>query len=181
MVLILTRTFPTVKKTPPIFPLPPPFPLPENLRVYLAENFHRLLRNAQNGDSRAMDEFLTALRPHLELVARNYADQSRVDESTSDLVQEAWLRAWRKLATFAGGEGDAETQATLPGGVLARPLSSSKSTVDGQQAAGGTYGCTVLPPAGFFAVSVRQPSALQQGRPRRGVRRHAASSGLGLD
>jgi RNA polymerase sigma factor (sigma-70 family) len=73
--------------------------------------FHDLLRRAQAGDRPALDHVLALLRPHLEQLARRYADPARGRASASDLVQEAWLRAWQKLEQFQGGADDAETLA----------------------------------------------------------------------
>lgn len=72
-----------------------------------------LIRMAQGGDQQAMERVLELLRPHLAVLARQYADPERAAESVSDLVQEAELRAWRGLAEFKGGKNDAETFATL--------------------------------------------------------------------
>jgi RNA polymerase sigma-70 factor (ECF subfamily) len=76
-----------------------------------ADGFHDLLRAAQATDSQALERLLTLIRPHLEQVARGYADPTRPDASTSDLVQEAWLRAWQKLDQFQGAEADDDTLA----------------------------------------------------------------------
>ena len=56
-----------------------------------------------------MDEVLETLRPHLARLARPYADAAHPAESTSDLLQESCLRAWRKIGTFEGGENDEHT------------------------------------------------------------------------
>lgn len=77
--------------------------------------FHDLLLRAQAGDRAAMDRILSILRPHMERLARSYADPRHPDESASDLVQEAELRAWQKLELFQGGPNDAETEAKLRG------------------------------------------------------------------
>ncbi len=56
-----------------------------------------------------MDRLLAILRPKLEKLARGYADPARAAESTEDVVQEAWLRAWQRLDQFKGGESGRET------------------------------------------------------------------------
>lgn len=73
------------------------------------EGFNDLLRKAQAGDRPAMDRVLSILQPHLDPLARSYADPSRPAQSTSDLLQESCLRAWEKLGDFRGGENDEET------------------------------------------------------------------------
>ncbi len=74
-----------------------------------SEDFDSLIRQAQGGDRKAMENLLEEIRPYLEKVARGYADPSRASRSTSDLVQEAELRAWEKLDQFQGGEEAEET------------------------------------------------------------------------
>ena len=71
--------------------------------------FHDLVHRAQGGDRKAMDQVLAILRPHLEILARPFADPSRPAESASDLLQESCLRAWQRLDTFEGGKDDDET------------------------------------------------------------------------
>lgn len=71
--------------------------------------FQDLVERAQAGDRKAMDEVLSILRPHLEALARSYAEPTRPAQSTADLLQEACLRAWRKLDRFDTGEDDEET------------------------------------------------------------------------
>ena len=71
--------------------------------------FHDLVRQAQGGDRGAMDQVLAILRPHLERLARPYADPARPAASTSDLLQESCLRAWEKIGAFEGGQHDEET------------------------------------------------------------------------
>lgn len=51
-----------------------------------------------------MDRLLTELRPWLEDVAARYGRQLGADASSRDLVQEASLQAWLKLAQFRGHE-----------------------------------------------------------------------------
>lgn len=64
-----------------------------------------------------MGILLEFVRPYMENVARGYADPLRADESTSDLVQEAWVRAWQKLDQFEGGRSEEETAAMFHGWV----------------------------------------------------------------
>ncbi len=75
------------------------------------EGFGALIRRAQEGDSRSLEELLVSMRPYLAKVAGGFADSSRASGSASDLIQEAELRAWRGLGRFRGGSGDVETQA----------------------------------------------------------------------
>lgn len=75
------------------------------------DGFQDLVSRAQAGDRQAMDQLLAVIRPWLEQLARGYADPRRPDESTSDLAQEAWLRAWQKLDQFRGGGDDEQTRA----------------------------------------------------------------------
>lgn len=58
-----------------------------------------------------MDDVLSYLRPHLEYLARPYANPQRPAESTSDLVQESCLRAWQRIGVFELAENDEETLA----------------------------------------------------------------------
>ena len=60
------------------------------------------LRAARAGDRAAMDRLLTDLHPWLEHVAARYGEQFGADASGRDLVQEASLQAWLKLAQFRG-------------------------------------------------------------------------------
>jgi len=70
--------------------------------------FQELLARARGGDGAATDELLALIRPWLEQMARSDGRRLGPDESVSDLVQEAWLRAWQKLDQFQGaGEEDA--------------------------------------------------------------------------
>jgi RNA polymerase sigma-70 factor (ECF subfamily) len=73
-----------------------------------ATGFRDLVRRAQAGDPAAVERLLAVIRPHLESRAARCADPARAAESTSDLVQEAWLRAWRKLDRFRGLADDDE-------------------------------------------------------------------------
>ncbi|MCZ6691772.1 MAG: RNA polymerase sigma factor [Planctomycetota bacterium] len=73
------------------------------------EGFQNLVQRAKDGDKKAMDEVLEMLRPQLERMARPYANSARPIESTADLLQEACLRAWRKIGLFQCADNDEET------------------------------------------------------------------------
>jgi RNA polymerase sigma factor (sigma-70 family) len=75
------------------------------------EGFDSLIRRAQDGDPRAVEELLASVRPYLAKVAGGFADASRASASASDLLQEAELRAWQRLGQFQGGSADEETHA----------------------------------------------------------------------
>jgi RNA polymerase sigma factor (sigma-70 family) len=64
------------------------------------------LRAARAGDRAAMDRLLTELRPWLNAVAARYGEQLGADASGRDLVQDASLQAWLKLAQFRGHDDD---------------------------------------------------------------------------
>jgi RNA polymerase sigma factor (sigma-70 family) len=66
---------------------------------------------AQQGDRQAMDRLLAVLRPRLEKLARRYVEPGSGQASTADLVQEAALRLWQRLAQFQGGPDDRQTLA----------------------------------------------------------------------
>jgi len=80
-----------------------------------SDGFRELVSRAQAGDKHALRDLLEALRPYMEHVAQGYADPARGAESTADLVQESWMRAWEKLSQFRAGESDEETRAMLHG------------------------------------------------------------------
>src|SRR5271165_2323644 len=73
--------------------------------------FHDLLARARSGDRAATDELLALIHPWLEQIARNHAHPHNPDGSVSDLVQEAWLRAWQKLDQFQGADDEAQAVA----------------------------------------------------------------------
>jgi RNA polymerase sigma factor (sigma-70 family) len=77
--------------------------------------FQDLLARARSGDRAATDELLALIHPWLEQLARNHAALHRPDGSASDLVQEAWLRAWQKLDQFHGTEDEAQAVAMFRG------------------------------------------------------------------
>jgi RNA polymerase sigma-70 factor (ECF subfamily) len=79
--------------------------------MYDLRGFDGLVREAQGGDRAAMDRILAILRPEIERLAGGYADPRRAVESTEDVVQEAWVKAWQKLDQFRGGADDGETAA----------------------------------------------------------------------
>jgi RNA polymerase sigma-70 factor (ECF subfamily) len=73
------------------------------------EGFHDLIACAQAGDQQALERLLTVIRPWVEELARPYADPEHPERSTSDLAQEACLRAWQKLCQFHGTGDDEQT------------------------------------------------------------------------
>jgi RNA polymerase sigma factor (sigma-70 family) len=77
------------------------------------EGFQALLRLAQSGDRAAVDRLFAELEPYMERVAREVAEPGAATESASDIVQEAKVRAWQRLAQFQGGTSDAHTRAML--------------------------------------------------------------------
>ncbi len=68
------------------------------------QGFHDLLARARAADGATTDQLLALVRPWLEQVARDHAP----DGQASDLVQEAWLRAWQKLDQFHGAADEAQ-------------------------------------------------------------------------
>jgi RNA polymerase sigma factor (sigma-70 family) len=73
------------------------------------EGFHDLLARARAGDRAATDDLLALIRPWIEQVARQHVALNGPVGSVSDLVQEAWLRAWQKLDQFHGADDEAQT------------------------------------------------------------------------
>jgi RNA polymerase sigma-70 factor (ECF subfamily) len=73
--------------------------------------FGDLLARARAGDPAATEELLARVRPWLTQLARQHADPRQADASASDLVQEAWLRAWQKLDQFQGAADEAQALA----------------------------------------------------------------------
>jgi RNA polymerase sigma factor (sigma-70 family) len=98
-------------------PLPRHPAAADNVIVAAEGGFQALIERARKGDRQAVDRILELVRPHMEAVARGYIDPGRGTESTSDLVQEAWLRAWQKLDQFEGGKDDHECLAMFHGWV----------------------------------------------------------------
>jgi RNA polymerase sigma factor (sigma-70 family) len=76
-----------------------------------SDGFNAWLRRAQAGDRQAQEALLAALRPHLEKLARTYADPAGAGQSVADLAQEACLRVWQKLDQFQGTDDDGQTRA----------------------------------------------------------------------
>ncbi|HKI33901.1 MAG TPA: sigma-70 family RNA polymerase sigma factor [Gemmataceae bacterium] len=72
--------------------------------------FHALFARARAGDRAATDDLLALIRPWLEQLAQRHAPHGP-DGSVSDLVQEAWLRAWQKLDQFQGVADEAQALA----------------------------------------------------------------------
>lgn len=58
------------------------------------EELYQLVIEAKAGSRPAMEQLLLAVQPLLEKHATRYADPSCAAQSTSDLIQAAWLRAW---------------------------------------------------------------------------------------
>jgi RNA polymerase sigma factor (sigma-70 family) len=75
------------------------------------EGFHDLIARARAGDRAAIDALLQRMRPWIEQVARDQSAPHCPDHSVSDLVQEAWLRAWQKLDQFQGTADEAQSLA----------------------------------------------------------------------
>jgi RNA polymerase sigma-70 factor (ECF subfamily) len=75
------------------------------------EGFHDLLARARSGDRTAIEELLGLIRPWIEQVARDHPPPPSRGGSVSDLVQEAWLRAWQKLDQFQGAADEAQSLA----------------------------------------------------------------------
>jgi RNA polymerase sigma factor (sigma-70 family) len=94
-------------------PIPEPWMAPGDSPVALLEpeplNLGALVEAAQNGDPEATRRLLEELRPYIERLARGYSTPGHACETTSDLVQEAWLRAWLRLDQFEGGASNEET------------------------------------------------------------------------
>ena len=70
------------------------------------KGFCQLLRRAQSGNSAAQGDLLLQLRPCVVQVCRETGVPGGADLSTSDLVQEVWLRVLEKLGQFQGAEDD---------------------------------------------------------------------------
>jgi RNA polymerase sigma factor (sigma-70 family) len=73
--------------------------------------FHDLLARARKGDRTAIDELLARIHPWIEQLARKAAPRHPAEGSVSDLVQEAWMRAWQKLDQFQGAGDEAQSVA----------------------------------------------------------------------
>jgi DNA-directed RNA polymerase specialized sigma24 family protein len=68
-----------------------------------------LIRRAQAGDRQAAEELVPVIRPWLEQAARAFADPKYPEATVSDLVQDAQMAVWRKLAEFRGCLNEEET------------------------------------------------------------------------
>ena len=68
--------------------------------------FTELLARARSGDPAALNALLAQVQPWLAQSARRF-DLELPDASSADLVQEAWLRAWRSLDDFRGNDAPA--------------------------------------------------------------------------
>jgi RNA polymerase sigma-70 factor (ECF subfamily) len=68
--------------------------------------FTELLARARSGDPAALNALLAQVQPWLAQTARRL-DLDLPDASSADLVQEAWLRAWRSLDDFRGKDAPA--------------------------------------------------------------------------
>lgn len=76
-----------------------------------------LLAQARAGSREATSRLLELVRPHLEVCARKSADPNEAAQSTADLVQEAWLRAWQHLDQFAADGTEEEVRRRFLGWV----------------------------------------------------------------
>jgi RNA polymerase sigma-70 factor, ECF subfamily len=74
--------------------------------IMAPSEFTELLARARNGDAGAVDALLAQVQPWLAQSARRF-DLDLPDASSADLVQEAWLRAWRSLDDFRGNDAPA--------------------------------------------------------------------------
>jgi RNA polymerase sigma-70 factor (ECF subfamily) len=68
--------------------------------------FTELLGRARGGDAAALGALLRHVQPWLAQAARRL-ELDLPDASSADLVQEAWLRAWRSLDDFRGNDAPA--------------------------------------------------------------------------
>jgi RNA polymerase sigma factor (sigma-70 family) len=68
--------------------------------------FTELLARARSGDPAALNALLAQVQPWLAQTARRF-DLDLPDASSADLVQEAWLRAWRSFDDFRGNDAPA--------------------------------------------------------------------------
>jgi RNA polymerase sigma factor (sigma-70 family) len=72
---------------------------------------HVLVHKAQQGDRQAMDCLVALARPFLLRQAQKLIGPSWPEKSISDLTQQTWIRAWTHIASFRGGNDDANTGA----------------------------------------------------------------------
>lgn len=83
----------------------------ERNRGMETRGFEQLIKKAQAGDRKAMDQVLAAVDPYLRKIASSYADPVRPVKSTMDLLQDSNIRAWENIESFEGGGADEETLA----------------------------------------------------------------------
>lgn len=76
------------------------------------KGFGDLIRNAQAGDPSARAALMDRFAPCVEQICRDASVRSEGDLSTTDVVQEAWLRIWQKFNQFHGTD-DQHAEATL--------------------------------------------------------------------
>jgi RNA polymerase sigma factor (sigma-70 family) len=72
---------------------------------------HALVAKAKAGDEAAWRDLCALANPYLLGLAQRLLGHGWPDRSVSDLTQETWLRAWRNLADFRGGQDDDQTGA----------------------------------------------------------------------
>ncbi len=121
----------------------PPFPLQPSLA---STGFRRLVRKAQSGDRRAMDEVLAAMEPFLPKQSRPYEDP-RLGNGCESMLGEARLRAWGQLGSFESGENDEETFAMFQSwiGQLVRRLGMNTRRDHARRRRNPGRGKTVIP------------------------------------
>lgn len=72
-----------------------------------------LIRNAQSGDASARAALMDRFAPCVEQFCRDASVRSDGDLSSTDVVQEAWLRIWQKFHQFRGPDDEQHVEATL--------------------------------------------------------------------
>ena len=77
------------------------------------EGLQDIINQAKSGDQDAIKRLLEELRPRIKYLASQFSSYEHSDSSTSDFVQEAWLKAWENLNQFRGGADDEETRLML--------------------------------------------------------------------
>jgi RNA polymerase sigma factor (sigma-70 family) len=77
------------------------------------DGVHGLVQRAKAGDQDAWDRLVVTVQPYLLHLAHGLVAANGSDRSYQDLTQETWLRTWRGLNSFRGGEDDAQTAALL--------------------------------------------------------------------
>ena len=75
------------------------------------KGFCELVRQAKAGHPVAATDLLEQFRPCVVQICRDTSVRGGADLSTSDLVQEVWLRVLEKLEQFKGSEDDQQTAA----------------------------------------------------------------------